>query len=179
MATRERADRGWRHRPHRAHRVHGRVQRAERVKEGLLEVDVRRNNDALRCRPYDVGRPRSSSRQAFRAALGEVDDQGERVAWVQQRQGGERSFGALSSIGARVGAMVTARARPKLFLSLSPVEVWREVHANRPLESKASPARPAASATERRGQCARVVLGALPAPIPGGAAAPDDYRMLA
>jgi len=39
--------------------------------------------------------------------------------------------------------------------------------------------RPAASATERRGQCAAVVLGALPAPLPGGAAAPDDYRMLA
>ena len=38
---------------------------------------------------------------------------------------------------------------------------------------------PAASATERRGQCGAVVLGALPAPIPGGAAAPDDYRMLA
>ena len=38
---------------------------------------------------------------------------------------------------------------------------------------------PAASATERRGQCAAVVLGALPAPLPGSAAAPDDYRMLA
>lgn len=38
---------------------------------------------------------------------------------------------------------------------------------------------PAASASERRGQCAAVGLGALPAPLPGGAAAPDDYRMLA
>ena len=40
------------------------------------------------------------------------------------------------------------------------------------------PASPAASATERRGQCAAVGLGALPAPLPGGAAAPDDYRCL-
>ena len=37
---------------------------------------------------------------------------------------------------------------------------------------------PAASATERRGQCAAVGFGALPAPLPGGAAAPDDYRCL-